>query len=188
MWLPLQHPRFWWNARRRGTRISSSAIVRGAHRISLARACRIARGAELNAGNGRIALGTEVVLGPYTIIEARSGQVAIGARTKIGPFCVLYGHGGLTIGADCLIASHVVCIPENHCFTCKDRPISAQGATRRGIVIGDDVWLATGVTILDGVRIGNGAVIGAGAVVTKDIPAYGVAVGVPARIIAQRGE
>jgi acetyltransferase-like isoleucine patch superfamily enzyme len=45
-----------------------------------------------------------------------------------------------------------------------------------------------GVNVLEGVRIGQGAVIGAGAVVTKDVPAYAVAVGVPARVVRMRGQ
>lgn len=54
------------------------------------------------------------------------------------------------------------------------------------IVIGNDVWIATNAVILPGVTIGDGAVIGAGAIVTKDIPPYAVAVGVPARVIKYR--
>ena len=53
-------------------------------------------------------------------------------------------------------------------------------------VIGNDVWIAAGVNILHKVRIGNGAVIGAGAVVTKDIPPYAIAMGVPARVMKYR--
>ena len=45
--------------------------------------------------------------------------------------------------------------------------------------IGNDVFIGANVTVLDGVKIGDGAVIGAGAVVTKDVPPYGIAVGVP---------
>lgn len=50
------------------------------------------------------------------------------------------------------------------------------------VEIGNDVWIGANVTILDGVTIGDGAIVGAGAVVTKDIPAYGIAVGVPAKV------
>jgi acetyltransferase-like isoleucine patch superfamily enzyme len=53
-------------------------------------------------------------------------------------------------------------------------------------VIEDDCWLGTGVKVLDGVTIGQGSVVGAGAVVTKDIPPYSVAVGIPSKVIAQR--
>ncbi|HFI1792856.1 TPA: DapH/DapD/GlmU-related protein, partial [Escherichia coli] len=53
-------------------------------------------------------------------------------------------------------------------------------------IIGNDVWLGTGVTVLRGVRIGDGAIIGANAVVTKNIPDYCIAVGVPAKVIKRR--
>jgi hypothetical protein len=54
------------------------------------------------------------------------------------------------------------------------------------VVIGHDVWMGHGAIVLPGRRIGHGAVIGAGSVVTKDIPAYAVAVGNPARIVRPR--
>ena len=54
------------------------------------------------------------------------------------------------------------------------------------VFIGNDVWIGLNAIIMDGVTIGDGAVIGAGAVVTKDIPPYAIAVGVPAKIIKYR--
>ena len=54
------------------------------------------------------------------------------------------------------------------------------------VIIGDDVWLGVGATVLPGVKIGNGAVIGAHALVTKDVPQKAIVVGVPARILKYR--
>ena len=53
-------------------------------------------------------------------------------------------------------------------------------------IIGNDVWVGYGVTILRGVKIGNGAIIGAGSVVTKDVPPYAVVGGVPAKVLRFR--
>jgi hypothetical protein len=52
--------------------------------------------------------------------------------------------------------------------------------------IGHDVWIGHGVTVIAGRKIGIGAVIGSGAVVTRDIPPYAIAVGVPARVVKFR--
>ena len=54
------------------------------------------------------------------------------------------------------------------------------------ILIGNDVWIGTRAIILDGVSIGNGAIVGAGAVVTKDVPAYAVVGGIPAKVLRYR--
>lgn len=56
------------------------------------------------------------------------------------------------------------------------------------IIIGNDVWIGANAIIIDGVRINNGAIIAAGSVVTKDIPAYAIVGGVPAKIIRFRFE
>ena len=57
---------------------------------------------------------------------------------------------------------------------------------RKGITIGNDVFIGANVTILDGITIGDGAIIGAGAVVSKDIPPYAIAVGCPVKILRYR--
>jgi phosphonate metabolism protein (transferase hexapeptide repeat family) len=56
----------------------------------------------------------------------------------------------------------------------------------QAISIGHDTWIGHGAVIMPGVSVGNGAVIGANAVVTRDVPAYAIAVGVPAKITRMR--
>lgn len=68
----------------------------------------------------------------------------------------------------------------------KTTPHVSELPTKRDIVVGNDVWIGREAKILPGVRIGDGAIIGAYAVVAKDVPAYSVAVGNPARVVKKR--
>ena len=136
--------------------------------------------------DGRISIGDNSKIGTYSILEDRGGFVTIGKRSSINSFSVLYGHGGLTIGDDCIFATGLISVPAEHVFDDPARPIRDQGETKQGITIGNGVWMGARVTVLDGVTIGDGAVIGAGSVVTRDIPPFSVAVGVPARVMRQR--
>ena len=115
------------------------------------------------------------------------GHIEIGPRTYVGPYTCIAGPGPVSIGKQCLISSHCGIYGNNHVFDDPNAYIRKQGFTCKGIVIEDDCWLGTGVRVLDGVTVGYGSVIGAGAVVTKDIPPYSIAVGIPARVIGQRG-
>jgi acetyltransferase-like isoleucine patch superfamily enzyme len=122
-------------------------------------------------------------------VDISAGQdckISIGRASYIGPYTCIAGPGQVLIGEECLIAAQVGIFANNHVFTATDRPIMVQGTTQKGIVIEDDCWLGTGVKVLDGVHIGRGSIIGAGAVVTKDVPPYSIAVGVPAKVIGQR--
>lgn len=101
--------------------------------------------------------------------------IDINPKTKIG-YGLYIGHGGpviingsATLGNNCNLSQ----------FTTIGS-LSAKAAT-----IGDNVYVGPQVCILEDVVIGNNAMIGAGSVVTKDIPEYKVAVGVPAKIIKQ---
>ena len=71
-------------------------------------------------------------------------------------------------------------------FVPVDREDLLDEAKNRRVVIGNDVWIGHGATILPSVRIGNGAVVGAGAVVTKDVPDYSIVAGNPARVLRYR--
>jgi len=68
----------------------------------------------------------------------------------------------------------------------KSKLIRNQPDLQLPVQIGSDVWIGANCTILGGVQIGDGAVVGAGSIVNKDIPAYAIAVGNPARVIKYR--
>ncbi len=105
----------------------------------------------------------------YFARNAHAAYLTVGRYSSIGPnFCCGLGihPTNLLSTSPCLYESGVI--------------------EHKPTVIGNDVFIGANVTILDGVTIADGVVIGAGAVVTKDIPPYAVAVGVPARVIKYR--
>jgi acetyltransferase-like isoleucine patch superfamily enzyme len=139
-----------------------------------------------NYGQSRMRIGDWVQLDRGVDIKAHhQADIEIGEHSYIGPYTCLSGDS-IKIGKNCLIASHSAIYANNHIFADPSRPICTQGNSYQGIVIEDDCWLGSGVRVVDGVTIGQGSVIGAGAVVTKSIPPYSIAVGVPAKVISQR--
>jgi acetyltransferase-like isoleucine patch superfamily enzyme len=64
--------------------------------------------------------------------------------------------------------------------------LTGHPGSKGDIVVGNDVWIGNGCTILSGVTIGNGAVLAAGSLVSKSIPEYAIAGGVPAKVIKKR--
>jgi len=105
----------------------------------------------------------------------------IGKNVSIGWFALLDARGGITIGENTNISSYTKFITGSHDID--DKEFTAEF---KSINIGKKVWVGTGATVLQGVTIGDGAVVAAGAVVTKDIPAYEVWGGVPAKFIRKR--
>ncbi len=94
----------------------------------------------------------------------------------------------LYIGDDVVIGPELQCVFSNINHSDTSVPLRKANRTYKSIIIEDDVWIGTRVTVLPGVTIGRGAIVGAGAVVTKDVPPYTIVGGVPARIIKNRKE
>lgn len=135
---------------------------------------------------GRVCLAERVTLETGVILAAWGGEIEIAENVFIGPYTVVYGHGGVEIGSNTLIAMHCRVLSSNHSVPEPSIPIRSQPDILLPVQIGEDVWLGAGVTVLGGVTIGKGCVVGAGAVVTKDLPAGAIALGVPARIVGDR--
>lgn len=117
------------------------------------------------------------------VILRNPQNIFVGKGSYInGGFIYAGEHSRIVIGEKCLISYNVHIRTESHnCI-----PIKEQGEFEKDIIIGDNVWLGFGVQILPGITIGDGAIIGAGSVVTKNIPAYQIWAGVPAKFIKDR--
>lgn len=136
---------------------------------------------------GSIEVGDHSVIRENAILQTYGGHIRIGRECTVNPFCLIQGNGGVDIGDNVLIASHVCMYSANHVFSDSRKNIREQGETRRGIKIGNDVWIGGGAIILDGVSIGDGAVVAAGTVVNRDVLRLEVVGGVPGRPISSRG-
>lgn len=111
--------------------------------------------------------------------------IKIGKNTTIGYHNFIYCSEKIIIGDDCLIAPFVYIVDSNHQIK-RDRKINEQPNVTSPIIIGNDVWIASHVTILQGVTIGDGAVIAANSLVNKDVPPYTIVGGSPAKKISER--
>lgn len=168
--------------------ISPHAIIKRGRKIKLGVNVVVERGVTLwvDTNESYIAIGDDSYLSTQCILNTFDGWISVGSNCTVNSYAILYGHGGLQIGNDVRIAPQVMIMPMNHIYKDPQVPIRKQGIKAQGIKIEDDVWLGAGAIILDGVTIGRGSVIGAGAIVTKSIPPYSVAVGIPAKMIKKR--
>jgi acetyltransferase-like isoleucine patch superfamily enzyme len=111
-------------------------------------------------------------------------RLDIGDGTYMGHRTHICACSHLKIGKNVLIADGVYISDNLHGFEDISRPMMAQPLTNPGpVTIEDEVWLGEGVCVLPNVTIGRHSVIGSNSVVTKDIPPYSVAVGIPAKVI-----
>lgn len=135
---------------------------------------------------GKLKIGNNFTLGIGANLLTYGGSIRIGDNSLVNNYSIVYGHGGIEIGDNTQIAANCTIIPANHNFSFLEIPVMYQGETRKGIRIGNNVWIGANSVILDGVQIGDNSIIGAGSVVTRSIPENCIAYGNPARIIKER--
>ncbi|SKB82375.1 acyltransferase [Daejeonella lutea] len=126
-------------------------------------------------------LGCRSLIESFSTLNNAVGDIIIGNDTIVGVGNVIIGP--VQIGSYTMLAQNVVLSGMNHGYEDIKVPPIRQEISTKQITVGDNVWIAANVTITAGVQIGNHAIIGAGSVVTKDVPAYAVAVGNPAKVI-----
>ncbi len=141
------------------------------------------------SGETGITIGDDVIVSRNCVIQGKTGPVRIGRRADIGCNVVLSSVSGVSIGEAVLIAGNCYLGGGRYNLDCPDLPVMDQGGFTRGpLSIGDGAWLGAGVIVLDGVCIGKGCVVGAGSVVTKDLPDFSIAVGLPAKVVQARAQ
>jgi acetyltransferase-like isoleucine patch superfamily enzyme len=140
-------------------------------------------------GKENISIENNVVIQRMTWIAAvpltgkDSCHLIIGEGTVIGHLNHIFATSEIIIGKHVLTADKVFISDNQHEFRDIKMPILSQGITQLNKVkIGDGTWIGENVCII-GASIGKNCVIGANSVVTKNIPDYSVAVGIPAKVI-----
>ena len=147
--------------------------------------CLLDAKGEANAG---IRIGNGVFVGRNTILSCKNGDIVLKDGANVGFNCEVFSASRVEIGAQTLLAAYCYVIGGDHRLDDPDRPVLEAARSSSGVRIGDGVWLGAGVKVLDGVDVGDGAVVGAGAVVREAVPARGIAVGIPARVVRMRGD
>ena len=172
-----------WIARQRGVRIGRHAQLAGRIDFNLGGGFHNTLRQE---GPGEILLGDNVHIQKGAVLWAFGGRIRLHNCVYLGPYTALYGQGGVEIGEKTMVAMHACILSSDHKIPAPGKEMWGQGDVLLPTKIGRDVWIGAHAVILGGVTIGDGCVIGAGAVVTKDLPAYSIAVGVPAKIVRTR--
>ena len=180
--------------RRLETTFASLRLLAGRARASLLRMRGAGIGAKVSIGKRveirrpwciRLGQRVEVEHDVFLKVVNDEARLSIGEYSFVGRGGEIDVAGSVEIGSHSLLAPSVFITDHHHNIEASAR-IDAQGLTTSFVRIGHDVWIGANAVILPGVTIGDGSVIGAGAVVTRDVPAYTVVAGVPARPLRER--
>ena len=140
--------------------------------------------------NEGIIIENDSLIGRNSVLSCKGGNIHIGESTSIGINSLIHAvdESDVIIGDHTIIAAFVYIIGGgNYHMDRLDMPIKEQGTySKGGVTIGEGIWIASHVQVLDGVHVGKNSVLAAGAVVNRNVSDYEVVGGVPAKAIKSR--
>lgn len=163
--------KFRWRVIKQGGYAARSLMVTNQHFIHIGKKVKIKKGYRIECYS-KFA-GKE--LKPNIVIED---------GVNIGNYLTILGGATIRIGKDSIFAGNVTLVSENHGMNPEiETPYHAQPLSTGDVIIGEGCWLGQNVCVLPNVTIGKKCIIATSSVVTRNIPDYCIAAGVPARVI-----
>lgn len=143
-------------------------------------------------GPENIEISDYVLVDKNVVLDAKVGWISIGKRVHISPNCLISGAGGVRIGdyvglsSSAMVYSHSEAVVDGKRMSGPMVPEEMKGMKTAPVIIEKDAFLGTYAVVLPGVKLGEGAVLGALSIATRDIPAWTIAVGSPAKSVGNR--
>jgi acetyltransferase-like isoleucine patch superfamily enzyme len=136
---------------------------------------------------GRLEVGEHSLFEPHVWLTAPDdARIVIGSQSYLNIAVMVASVDYVQIGDHCMFANGCFITDGNHRVDDPIRPVPWQGFTSKGpTTIGNNVWCGANVVITSGVTVGERSVIGANSVITRDIPPFSIAAGVPAQVIRE---
>ena len=135
-----------------------------------------------------LSIGKSTVISSFTKVKSSNGPLKIGANVSIATGCFISSQAmGLEIGDYSMIGPNTCIMAGSHKYDRIDIPMQQQGIiSKKGVKIGNNVWIGAGCCILDGAEIGDGVIVYPNSIVSTSIPENTVVMGNPAKVIFKR--
>ena len=170
--------------------LGSKSKLIGIEKIRFGKSITIGRNIKISSiGSKGYSFGNNFTIRDFSIIDSfgslkkDSGKLVIGDNVGVSEFCYFAIRGNISIGDNVIFGPGVRIYSENHSFKLMDRVFRLQEENRSDVLIGNNVWIGSNVTILPGVQIEDNVVVAAGSIVNKNLNTGSLYGGIPAKLL-----